>query len=223
MLKPLTEIAKSFAFTHTKLGVPRYPYGLEPIQLATLVMELDRLGKVAGNLVEVGVARGMTTRFLAQHIQCQHLENSLLYYAIDTFDSFTDSDLKYEVERRGKPLLDLHTFSYNNFEIWKANFTAFPFVKAVKSDCSIFDYATIAPIKLSLLDVDLYLPTKRTLPKLYEATVGGGVILVDDVRSHVTYDGVYYAYMEFCAERGLAPKVIGNKCGVIYKPHELLH
>lgn len=82
----------------------------------------------------------------------------------------------------------------------------------------MFDYNSIAPLKLCFLDVDLYLPTQKTLPKLYAATVSGGAILVDDVMDNHVYDGAYHAYMEFCQELGVEPKTIGNKCGVIYKP-----
>ncbi len=217
MVKPLREAAKSFAFKHTQLGAPRYPYNAEPIQLATLILELERLKEVDGNVVEIGVARGMTTRFLCQHIVSQRLESTLSYYAIDTYDSFTSDDLNFEIEQRGKSLCDLKAFGYNDYEKWKRHFADFPFVKPIKSDCSVFDYRKICPIKLSFLDVDLYLPTKKTLPALYSSTVNGGVILVDDVQDNSTYDGAYHAYMEFCAEQGIESKIIGNRCGVIHK------
>ena len=73
------------------------------------------------------------------------------------------------------------------------------------------------PIKLSFLDVDLYLPTKNALSKLYDVTVTGGVILIDDVLNNNTYDGAFQAYMEFCSSKNIIPKVIGNRCGIIYK------
>lgn len=216
-LKPIIKAAKSFIFRHTQFGVPRYAYNVEPIQLATLINELERLKHVEGNVVEIGVARGMTTRFLGTHIKLQKLEHSLSYFAIDTYESFTKDDLQYEVEKRGKSLFDLRGFEYNDYEVWKHNFADFPFVKPIKSDCSVFDYSTLSPIKLSFLDVDLYIPTRKTLPKLYAETVPGGVILVDDVLNKTIYDGAYQAYMEFCDEQGIEPRVIGNKCGVIYK------
>ena len=217
VLKPLREAAKGLAFKYTKLGVPRYSYMAEPVQLAKLVEEIERLKSVKGNIVEIGVARGMTTRFLCEHIRNQGLEDSLTYYAIDTFASFTEEDLEYEVSKRGKPMFGLRAFEYNDFDIWKKNFQEFSFVKAIKSDCSIVDYDAISPIKISFLDVDLYLPTQKTLPKLYAATVKGGVILVDDVKDNSIYDGAYQAYVEFCKDLGVDPIFLGNKCGVIYK------
>jgi hypothetical protein len=218
VLKPIREAAKSVVFKYTSLAAPRYPYNTEPIQLARLVNELERLKDVRGNVVEIGLARGMTARFLCEHIRNQKLEDTLTYYAIDTFQSFTEEDLDYEVHKRGKPLFGLKAFDYNDYEVWKKNFADFKFVKVIKSDCSIVDYDALAPLKLSFLDVDLYLPTQKTLPKLYKATVSGGAILVDDVKDNSIYDGAYQAYMEYCEELKVEPIFLGNKCGVIYKP-----
>lgn len=217
LAKSARELAKAIAFRYTKLGVPRYPYNLEPIQLAQLVMELERVRPLQGSFVEIGVARGLTTRFLCEHIRVQRPPHAIDYYALDTFSSFTDEDLNYEVEKRGKELPALRGFEYNDYAVWKRNFAEFPFLKAIQSDCSTFDYSRIAPIKLAFLDVDLYLPTQKTLPRIYDALIPGGAILVDDVLDNQVYDGACQAYMEFCLARGLQPKVVGNKCGIIYK------
>jgi O-methyltransferase len=212
-----TDAMKKMVFRYTTLGVPEYRFNLEPIQLATLVFEIERLKHTIGSIVEIGVARGLTTRFLCEHFVKTGCTNQDLY-AIDTFSSFLAHDLDYEVEHRGKKKADLEgNFGYNDFAIWKKNFRAFPFVKAIQSDCATFDYSTIAPIKLALLDVDLYLPVKRALPKLYEHLRVGGVILVDDVQSNTRYDGAYQAYAEFCGDLQIIPTVVGNKLGIVRK------
>jgi Macrocin-O-methyltransferase (TylF) len=220
LAKPIVEFAKSMAFKHTKFGSPTYQYNLEPLQLATLVMEFERVKQLPGNVLEIGVARGMTTRFMCEHIVKQGLQEALTYFALDTFSSFEQNDLKYEVEHRGKSLADLQGFNYNDFEVWKNNFKPYPFVKAIQSDCSVFDYHTVAPLKLSFIDVDLYLPTKKALAKVYAATMPGGVILVDDVMENDRYDGAFQAYMEFCQELGEPHLLVGNKCGRITKPSD---
>jgi predicted O-methyltransferase YrrM len=218
LINTIKELAKGLVFKHTSLAAPTYRYNIEPIQLAYLVTEIERLKNIPGNVVEIGVARGLTTRFLAQHIKNQKLDMSgLKLYAVDTFDSFTDQDLDFEVKNRGKSLEDLVAFGYNDFEVWKRNFVEFDFVIPVKADCSTVDYNKLGPITVAFLDVDLYLPTKQTLPKLFDALVPGGVILIDDVKNNNVYDGAYQAYTEFCAERSLTPEVIGNKCGVLRK------
>lgn len=217
LTKPLKEALKSLAFKYTKLGAPTYPYNLEPIQLALLINEIERLKSTNGNILEIGVARGMTTRFLCQHIRQQKIEHTLRLYAIDTFSSFTQSDLDFEVSKRGKDSSEMKGFAYNDYDIWAKHFSEYPFLEAIKADCSTLDYSIFSPIKLALLDVDLYLPTKNTLPKLYDSLAIGGAIVVDDVMDNATYDGAYQAFVEFCDVYDLAPKIIGNKCGVIYK------
>ena len=62
------DLIKTVAFRHTKLGMPKYPFNIEPVQLATLVFEIDRLRDTVGAIVEIGVARGMTTRFICEHL-----------------------------------------------------------------------------------------------------------------------------------------------------------
>jgi hypothetical protein len=213
------DLMKRVAFRHTALGKPKYPFNIEPVQLATLVLEIDRLRDTVGAIVEVGVARGMTTRFVCEHLirrGCTHQE----LYAIDTFRSFLKTDIDYEVtqvtprgEAWGKELKRM--FAYNDFEAWKRNFNDFPFVKAIQSDCATFDFATIAPIKLAFLDVDLYLPTKRALPRIYEHVCDGGTIMIDDVEGDDI--GACRAYMEFCEELKVSPTVVGNRCGIIRK------
>jgi predicted O-methyltransferase YrrM len=217
IVKTLKDQAKTLVFRHTSLAAPTYRYNIEPIQLASLIMEIERLKDVQGNIVEIGVARGLTTRFLAQHIKNQKMDQSLTLYAIDTYESFTEADVAFEVTKRGKSVEALDAFKYNDYKVWKKNFTDFKFVVAVQSDCSIVDYEKYGPIKVAFLDVDLYLPTQKTLPKLYKALVNGGVILVDDVLLGTDYDGAYQAYMEFCESIGQLPEIIGTKCGVIRK------
>jgi hypothetical protein len=217
LLKPLIQVAKTCVFRYTKYGAPKYRYGIEPIQLSLIINEIERLKDKSGNIAEIGVARGMTTKFICQHITNEKLENTVTLYAIDTFEGFVQSDLDYEVSRRGKSLYELEEFVYNDFTIWRKHFSQYSFVKAIKSDCSSVDYTRIQPLKLVFLDVDLYIPTKNTLPKLYESLIDGGVIIVDDVRNDTTYDGAYQAYIEFCESYKITPHIIGNKCGIIYK------
>lgn len=211
----MREFAKKLIFRYTPFGAPTYPYTSDPIELALLVMEMERLRDVSGVVLEVGVARGMTTRFLAEHARRSTQDRIV---AVDTFSSFTKRDLDHEMQHRGKTAKELSGFAYNDFEKWKHNFRHLSsIVSPIQADCAEFDYSALGPIKLAYLDVDLYLPTKAALPRIYEALVPGGVIFVDDVAaSNGGYDGAYQAYMEFCNSRNIAPKIHG-KCGEIRK------
>lgn len=214
----LIDLIKIVAFRYTRFGAPKYPFPtVEPIELATLICEIERLKDTAGSIVEIGVARGMTTRFLSEHLIRSGYSNQK-YYAIDTFQSFLKRDIDYEVNHRGKKRWNFRgQFKYNDFDVWKRNFKEFLFVKAIQSDCVVFDYGSIAPIKIAFLDVDLYLPIKESLPKIYEHVCEGGIIFVDDVKDNYQYDGSYQAYMEFCNEMKITPTILGNKCGIIRK------
>jgi len=213
----IKELIKKLIFRYTQIGRPNYPYGIEPIQMATIINEIERLKEIQGNIVEIGVARGMTTRLICEHLINQKIQNKQTLFALDTFSSFTEKDLQFEIEKRGKTRKELSGFAYNDYEIWKKNFSGFPFVKPIQTDCADFDYRKISPIKLVFLDVDLYLPTMKALPKIYEQLVNGGVILVDDTSDKCAWDGAYQAYIEFCQSNGKPPIIIGNKCGLIYK------
>lgn len=214
-IKPFIELGKKLAFRYTPLAVPRYRYNLEPIELATLIFEIERLADVDGCIVEIGVARGLTTRFLAEHIVLSGRRERII--AIDTFSSFTDADVMYETQQRRKRRSEIQGFGYNDYTTWVRNFRPYSFIQAIQADCTNVDYRSLSPIKLVLLDVDLYSPTKKTLPLLFDSLASGGTILVDDVKRGTAYDGAYQAYFEFCSEAGLEPLVIGTKCGVIRK------
>ena len=220
MIFEIKEFLKKIAFKYTSLGKPSYPYNIEPFKLSKLIYLLDELKDIDGNFAEIGVARGQTTLFLSKHIESiDYLKFSkdFKYYALDTFTSFIKDDLNYEINNRGKTLRELKGFGYNNFNKWKENFKCFKFVRPIKSDCSKFNYESIAPLKLVFIDVDLYLPTKNALNKIFRHMVKGGYILVDDVQDNRKYDGAFQAYMEFCSEKNIKPIIIGSSCGLIKK------
>ena len=166
-------------------------------------------------IVEIGVARGMTTRFLAEHISLQNY--NVDYFCIDTFSSFMDKDINHEVAKRNKNKKDLLGFAYNNYSKWQKNFQEYKFIKPIKCDCSTFDFSSIAPINLCFLDVDLYKPTINTLNNIWDFMAEDSVIIIDDVKENNEWDGAFQAFMEFVNDKKLNYYLIGNKCGVIKK------
>ncbi len=212
------EILKKLIFKYTPFGAPKYHYNIEPIQLVSFVNEIERLRNTSGSIVEIGVARGLTTRFICEHIRGSGYSESLKYFALDTFSSFTKEDVDFEVDKRGKRRDELVGFGYNDFDVWCKNFLEFDFLKPIKADCSTYDYRQIGPLKLAFLDVDLYMPTKNALPLIFEQLVPGGVILVDDCLANNRWDGAFQAYQEFCFDNNIPATIIGRKCGYIQKP-----
>lgn len=210
------EILKKFVYRYTKFGKPVFPYNLEPQQLSEIIKSIVDLSRTKDNLVlfEIGVARGMTTRFIAEHISLNNLD--VEYYCIDTFSSFTTHDLNYETSHRGKSLSELSGFSYNDFSTWKRNLSEFAFINAIQCDVSTFDFNSVEnKIDFVLLDVDLYLPTINALRSMKDYLSNGAIILVDDVANNNRWDGAYEAFFEFIEEEKLNFEIIGNKCGKI--------
>lgn len=207
------ELVKKIIFKYTKFGAPYYPYMIEPIQIANIINALEELRKVEGNICEIGVARGMTSRLICEHLVLSRYQTK--FFCIDTFNSFTDEDVDYEVRRRGKKKSDFKLFRYNDFEIWSRNFSKFPFVEPIKCDVNKFDFGSIAPIKFVFLDVDLYLPIKTALNNMPPYIVKGGIVMVDNVLDNSIWDGAFEAFMEFVETTGKEYKIVGNRCGLI--------
>jgi len=216
MTNALIENIKKLTFKYTNFAKPKYEYNVEPAQLSELIKSIDESASIKKTtIVEIGVARGMTTKFLAEHISLQSY--NVDYYCIDTFSSFVDKDIDFEVNKRNKSRKDLLGFSYNDYLKWSKNFQEYSFIKPIKHDCSTFDFSSIAPIDLCFLDVDLYLPTIKTLNNIWDFMAEGSTIIVDDVMDNNEWDGAYQAFMEFVNDRKLNYYLVGNKCGVIKK------
>tara|TARA_B100001093_G_scaffold108009_1_gene100239 strand:+ start:89 stop:739 length:651 start_codon:yes stop_codon:yes gene_type:complete len=214
MLKKLIkEQLKKLLFKYTKIGAPFYSYNLDPLQLAEIINSLEQVKKIEGNICEIGVARGMTTRFICEYLK--EIETKKKFYCIDTFQSFKKEDIEYEVEQRNKKKSELIGFSYNDFTRWKKNFEEFSFVQGIQKDIKNFDFENIKPIKFALLDVDLYLPTISALTNLKNNMANGGILMVDDVSDNNSWDGANQAFHEFVNQFSLNYKLVGNKCGVI--------
>lgn len=218
----LIETIKKIAYRAplvNELSRPNYRYNLEPAQLAWLCHALDATaGAGEGAVVEVGVARGLTTVFLLEHMR--RSGDRRPYYCIDTFTGFVPEEIAFEVSRRGKRPTHYRSFAYNDVRVFTRNIRRFGFdnVRVVKCDAGSFDWSAIPLIDLMLLDVDLYLPTKAVLERSSPRWSKAARIMVDDVTSGGDYDGAYAAFHEFCAAHGLPSTRVGNKGGVLVEP-----
>ena len=211
--KIIKERIKKFFFKFTQIGAPNYSYNLEPIQLAEIINSLEKVKSLDGSICEIGVARGMTTRFICEYLSSINFRSE--YYCIDTFSSFDKKDIQFEVEKRNKNRSELIGFSYNDYEVWKKNFKKFNFIKVIKKDVKNFNFKNIQPMKFVLLDVDLYLPTLSALNSIKDNMTKGGILLVDDVSKNNSWDGANQAFQEFVKTYSLKFKLVGKKCGII--------
>ena len=209
----LINFIKKITFKHSNLGKPNFQYNLEPEQLSEIIISLKKVKNIKGCICEIGVARGMTTRFICEHLVKSSEETS--FYCIDTFSSFESEDVDYEIKNRNKNKSDIEGFKYNDFKKWKENFKNFKFVKPIKTDAKKFNFNEIMPIKLAIVDVDLYLPTIAVLNKIKDCMSKGGIIIVDDVKENEKWDGAHQAFHEFVKKHSLNYRLVGQKCGVI--------
>ena len=198
---------------------PRYSFQFTPPQLVFLAQCIEKTMDVTGSISEIGCAAGQTTVFLSKYMDARRIDKS--YFAIDTFSGFTETDIHYEVENRGKSYS-----AYTGFQVNSKKWFDFTMrqnrvsrVQSRKADVNTFDLTTLAPLSFSLLDVDLYRPTKKALPELFEVTSPGGIIIVDDCDEESSrWDGSDQAYKEFLRQIDHPIEIVHGKLGVIRKP-----
>jgi predicted O-methyltransferase YrrM len=220
MRRWLVERLKRWAYRSdllAEIAAPHYRYGLQVGELCALAEAISATTGTEGRVVELGVARGMTTVFLNTHLDA--LQDRRRYLAIDTFSGFTADDVDFEVAHRGKRRRDLFGFTYNDESIFRRNMARLGFdrVDVLKLDANDLRKHHLGDVSVALLDVDLYRPTLHALQVTYDALEDGGYIFVHDVAPGSVYDGAGQAYAEFTARMGLPRTQVGPNCGLIRK------
>ena len=197
-----------------------YPYMFSPAQLLFLTECINSVDDVPGCFVEVGCAYGATTIFLNKFMNDKGEGARRDYYALDTFNSFVPEHADYEIRIRGKPTAIKKRFKENKKAWFENSMEVHDLhrVKAVEGDATKFDFAKVAPIAFCLIDVDLYLPIKDILPKVYSNTAPGGIIVIDDCQADPMWDGALQAYQEFTSAMNLPREFVAGKLGVVRVP-----
>lgn len=196
---------------------PRYRNTYVPAHLCRLIDLLDQTVDVPGSVIEIGCWRGETTVWLKKHMETTGVEKH--YYALDTFKGFTKNDLDYEIANRGKKLREIAAFESNR-KSWfdkTMRINGFHNVTSIKEDATKFDYSTLAPIAFALVDLDLYLPMKKTLEAVFPFLSRGGVLVADDCERGIVYDGALQAFTEFASDHDVPVRIDLNRLGVIVK------
>ena len=194
-----------------------YPYMFTPAQLMFIAECFREVRDVSGSCLEVGCAYGATTVFLKKLMAEEGIAKD--YVALDTFSGFVPEQVAFEVEQRQKSPAISRIFRRNKRE-WYETALAVDHVTGVRvmtGDCAKFDYATLGPVSFCLLDVDLYLPVRDALPKIYRQLAPGGVIVVDDCSAGGNWDGALQAYQEYCAAENLPVEIHCGKLGLLRK------
>lgn len=213
MIKQALDRTPAARFLH-----PLYPYNFLPAQLGYLASCLDRVRGLPGPVFEIGCFQGATTVWLKKHMDATGIGKS--YVAIDTFRGFLEADVQHELSARGKRL---HARKYgidfrSNSKRWVEKtfkFNGLSGVSLIQADASTFDFSQYRDIAFALVDVDLYLPVKNVLSRMWDVMAEGGLIVVDDCVESELYDGALQAYLQFVKEKGLKPQIVHTKLGII--------
>ena len=202
----------------------KYRYAFTPAQLVRLITLATEAAAVPGDFCEVGCYRGYTTVFLNKHLDT--IAPDKRYWALDTFGGFVASDVAHEQQIRHKDSVRdrqaLGKFTVNSQRWFERTllFNGITRVTAHASAVQDFAFPEAARFCFVLIDVDLYLPTKAALEKLWPRLSPGGVIVVDDCHPGHVYDGSRQALEEFCAARSLRFEVVETKLAVLRRTRE---
>lgn len=198
---------------------PSWRYMFNPAELIFMCELLKETSSLDGSITEIGCADGATTIFLNRFLDTLNLETRE-YMAIDTFSGFIPEHVNYEYDSRGVERGIITGFDTNSEKFFKKTLKTCGVtrVKTIRADATKFDFSKVGKLSFSLIDVDLYLPVKDLLPKIYGATQSGGVIVVDDCTDKSTHwNGAYQAYREFIQSLSINELIVGRKLGVIRK------
>jgi predicted O-methyltransferase YrrM len=201
-----TPLRSIFLYKHEFMQSPR--------QLQTLLELFEETKDIHGDVVEVGVAYGHTTILLNRLMEEQGVEKK--YIAIDTFSGFLPKDIQYERESRDKKKDNYSAFQVNA-KAWFDKTMEINYINRVESyemDAGEFQFSS--PVSFCLLDVDIYLPTKKVLENIWPHISPGGIILIDDCKDNSNFDGSFQAYQEFIKEHSL-PSEVRSGQGIIRK------
>ena len=197
----------------------KYRYAFSPAQYCWLIALLDEALQVEGHIIEVGCYRGYTTVFLNKHLDEVAPERT--YYAVDTFSGFTKDAVKHEIKKRDKKRdkKAFKKFTVNSVEWFKQTLRLNHILRVEAIDAKAEALNALLPLTdpvcFALVDVDLYLPTLKSLNALKKRMASGGIIIVDDCQENHAYDGSRQALEEFCAEHNLHYEIVAGKLGVI--------
>lgn len=181
-------ILKRTSLLHEERGREGYRKKLAEIYYAVQARQhLD------GEIVEFGVFEGSTLQFLAT--LCPHRK----IHGFDTFNGLTGQDLSVDsftgacvAEREGEMRCPLSTV--------QKNVSKFNNVHLTQSDARYPDqFLPTLPdeILLAHMDMDLYHPTMKTIPHVWERIVPGGIVIFDDFGVE-GWNGIWKAAYDFC-------------------------
>ena len=149
------------------------------------------VNNLEGDVVEVGVYKGGSGRFL-----CQHFPNNLIYL-IDTFEGLPQESVNDNFHKKG----DFNDSSVDHVKSVLMPYTNYRLIKSAWPNSKIKDLDNIN-IKFLHLDVDLYECYYENLKYFWPKIVSGGILVFDDY-GHYNCLGSKKAVDQFVEENDL--------------------
>lgn len=205
---------------NTVLLYDRMPFMFTPAQLQFLASQVESVRDVPGDVLELGCAYGATTVYLNRHMVDLNIAKQ--YTCIDTFAGFTQRDIAYERDKRGRRY-SYHDFRANSKRRFERTLRMNHIRNVVvhRADVVKYPLRNLGPIAFCLLDLDMYIATMSALSQVWEVLSPGGVLVVDDCLCRGGQDrfaGAGEAYYEFAAMVQQSPHLVMGKLGYLRKP-----
>jgi O-methyltransferase len=177
---------------------------LQPIEAAQLMLALEAVSKIPGDIAEVGSFEGVSAKLLAATDRRRTL------HIFDTFEGLP--------EPSGKDSAGFYSGQYRASEAEVKKYLQDFNVRVYKG----FFPSTAGPITDKTfafvhLDVDLYDSTKACLEFFYPRMALGGIILTHDYAARD--EGVYRAFKDFFADKPEPVIELGGNQGMVVKLH----
>lgn len=175
------------------------------------ILWLDRIfqkiQRVPGHIVEIGVARGRNSVILGHLIKMNGEDNIRNYYGFDTFEGYTEEDLRKSPHLSSDEWKETTVdFVQERIRLQGLSNTCYIFKGDIKEVAQSFVNSRQArfnpgKIKIALLYIDCnaYLPAKFSMDFFKDYMSPGSIICIDEKLQ----GGETEALMEFCSENGL--------------------
>ncbi len=175
---------------------------LQPIEAAQLMLALEAVSKIPGDMAEVGSFEGVSAKLLAV------TDRNRTLHIFDTFEGLPEPGSKdsagfYSGQYRA---------SEKEVAAYLKEFRAHIYKGLFPSTAGPIENKTFAFVHL---DVDLYSSTKSCLEFFYPRMARGGIILTHDYAART--EGVYRSFNDFFADKPEPIIELGGNQGLVVK------
>ncbi len=206
MVKALLKLHGDGDTYHEPDARDKYLETMELGYLYSMFNLFNRVQKLPGHIVELGVGAGRNAIILGKLLRFTSQDSNAKYFGFDTFESYTKLDFeendglsttrwKDNSVKFVKNRIDNHGLNkVCEFIVGDIRRSLPEFIKESHARHSSDSFYC----RLVYIDTSAYTPSKESLEALYKLVVPGGIISIDQRRQ----GGEWRALVEFCEETG---------------------